>query len=283
MQMRDCGFYNCRMAQLFFGSFTRGDVRLQYFRTGGNKPPLLFLHGLAASSFTWGKLPLLFEPEYDCIFLDFRGHGMSDLGDEPVTGDLLSEDVFALMHHLQLPPAAVTGHSMGASVGMHLAAAHPEAVQSLVLLDPPLRHRDKNSPEPQVPRLIEGWHSLQQGTFEDYQRTFGSKNPWMHEDQLMQLFKSVRVFKPEMLPGLYSARTPWQELAVKIRCPGLVFATFEEKALVPPEVETELVKLWPAAKVIRIPDSNHMLHLQHVRAVEPPMDLFLRRVRKGQQ
>jgi len=275
--------YNSRMAQLFFHSFLRGDVRLQYFRTGGDKPPLVFLHGLAASSFTWGRLPLLFEPEYDCIFLDFRGHGLSDLGGEPVTSELMSEDVFALLQGLGIERASLAGHFHGAMVAMQFAARHPQMAQALVLLDPPLRADPNAQRSVDVEKMIEAWQNLKNSSFAEYKATFGKPNPWMHEDQLFQLFKSVRVFKPAMLPGLYSARLPWQDLARQIQCPGLVFATDEEKPLVPPDVESALTQLWPACKVLRIAQSNHMLHLQHVRSIEPPMDLFLRRVRKSEK
>lgn len=269
------------MAQLFYGSIPRADTRLHYYRTGGaDKPPLLFLHGLVSNSFTWGRLPLSFMSEYDCIFLDFRGHGLTKLGSEPVSPDLLTEDVMALLTELDTGPVAVVGHSLGALVGMLLAGRVPSLVQSLVLLDPPLWQEERVWEEASVNAQIDAWEKMKDEDFSTYAERLIRQNPWMSEVQLMHFFKSMRQFKPELLHSLLAYRLTWTEIAAGVSCPVLLVAADEEPQHVPSASVQKLSTMWTDFQAVRIPESNHFLTLQHVRAIEPVIDKFLRRVRR---
>ena len=103
-------------------------------------PPVLLLHGWAASLFTYRHLvPALAQAGYRAIALDFRGHGLSD---KPVdasagfTSETLVADVLALLDALALDRADVIGHSMGGAVALQLAVRHPGRVSRLVLVNP---------------------------------------------------------------------------------------------------------------------------------------------------
>ncbi|MBY0010730.1 alpha/beta fold hydrolase [Paenibacillus typhae] len=94
---------------------------------------VLFLHFSGGNLHMWNGILPQFAERYSIIAPDFRGHGQSD---KPQTGyhiDDMAEDLYLLLRELQVERCHVVGSSMGAEIGLSLAAAHPELVQSLIL------------------------------------------------------------------------------------------------------------------------------------------------------
>jgi pimeloyl-ACP methyl ester carboxylesterase len=52
-------------------------ARIHYTRTGGQKPPVLLLHGVQVNGLTWLGTAKALEATYDVVMPDFRGHGLS--------------------------------------------------------------------------------------------------------------------------------------------------------------------------------------------------------------
>src|SRR6185437_10692052 len=59
------------------GACETNGVDIHYLRTGGNKPPLIALHGLTGSGACWTPLARALEADYDLVMPDARGHGTS--------------------------------------------------------------------------------------------------------------------------------------------------------------------------------------------------------------
>jgi pimeloyl-ACP methyl ester carboxylesterase len=97
-------------------------------------PAVLAIHGITASSRCWPALARLL-PEVRLIAPDLRGRGRSTA----FTGDFglarQCDDLRAILDVLRLDRVVVAGHSMGGFVAMLLAAAEPERVQEVVLID----------------------------------------------------------------------------------------------------------------------------------------------------
>ncbi|HXF60819.1 MAG TPA: alpha/beta hydrolase [Caldilineaceae bacterium] len=108
-------------------------VRLHLYRTGGQKPPLLLLHGILEGALTWLRTARLLEADYDVIMVDARSHGRSSRAATTFTHDRLVEDAAGVIRTLAISPAYVVGHSLGGAVGILLAHRHPELVRALVV------------------------------------------------------------------------------------------------------------------------------------------------------
>ena len=116
-------------------------IRLWYRVAGAatpGTPPVLFLHGGPGyNSYTFAQIegPLL-ETQLRMVYLDQRGSGRSE---RPWTRDYkmstLVEDVDALRRSLGVSQLALIGHSFGGTLALEYAAAHPEHVSKLVLVD----------------------------------------------------------------------------------------------------------------------------------------------------
>ncbi|MGH9456606.1 MAG: alpha/beta fold hydrolase [Thermoanaerobaculia bacterium] len=110
---------------------------LAYEVTGTGDPLLLIATGPIADSF----FPFVGESALQSRYalIRYRQRRIAaGAGAAPVTFGQHAADAAALLVHLGIGRAHVAGHSTGAAIALELAAAHPERVQSLVLLEPPL-------------------------------------------------------------------------------------------------------------------------------------------------
>jgi len=108
-------------------------IGIQIEDHGGHFAPLVFLHFGGGNLRMWDSSIPSFVDGYRCIALDLRGHGNSDA---PPTGyhiDDMARDVAGVIRELGIESAHVLGSSIGAEVGLSLAANHAESVRSLVL------------------------------------------------------------------------------------------------------------------------------------------------------
>jgi pimeloyl-ACP methyl ester carboxylesterase len=114
--------------------YCRGDgLRLRYVRAGQG-PPLLLLHGLASSLFTWSDVLPELARSHDVVALDLPGFGLSDQPADLSFARLVRATLGA-MDELGLERASLAGNSLGGAVAIAIAAEHPERVEKLVLLD----------------------------------------------------------------------------------------------------------------------------------------------------
>jgi lipase len=96
---------------------------------------LLALHGLTGHGQRWQPLAARHLAEVSVAAPDLIGHGRSSWA-APWTIDANIVALAALLEQQAEDPVVVVGHSFGGAVALHLAAAHPDRVAALVLLDP---------------------------------------------------------------------------------------------------------------------------------------------------
>ena len=105
-------------------------------------PPLLFLHGLSASSATYDEVRTSVDATHRVFGLDFHGHGDSDRAPGTYQVPNYGADVAAFIEWVG-QPVALAGHSLGGAVATYLSGARPELVAGALLEDPPLYHGDR--------------------------------------------------------------------------------------------------------------------------------------------
>jgi pimeloyl-ACP methyl ester carboxylesterase len=116
-----------------------GTVRLAVQEMGAGAP-LLLLHGLGTSSFTWRHMMPELARTHRVIAVDLRGFGMSDkpLDDRYAIQDQ-AEVLEAFIRQENLRNVTVAGHSFGGGVALALAVKlqreAPGRLRSLVLID----------------------------------------------------------------------------------------------------------------------------------------------------
>ena len=109
---------------------------LHVHRYGPTRPPqILAVHGLTGHSQRWQTLATRHLPEFAIVAPDLIGHGRSSWA-APWSIDANVDALAGLLDAGADGPIVVVGHSFGGAVALNLAAARPDLVAALVLLDP---------------------------------------------------------------------------------------------------------------------------------------------------
>ena len=113
-------------------------VQLHYLAQGSGAP-IVFLHGFPEFSGAW--LPQLaeFGRDHRAIAPDLRGYNLSSKpsGVENYHVDVLVEDLRRFIAQVAGGRCAVVAHDWGGLCAWHLAAAHPESITKLVIINSP--------------------------------------------------------------------------------------------------------------------------------------------------
>lgn len=99
----------------------------------GTGEPLILIPYLTADHACYAFQVAEYAKYFTCISLDLRGTGETDKPEGAYTTELLADDVAAFMRAMGIPKAHVSGLSLGAAIGMWLAAKYPHTVTSLSL------------------------------------------------------------------------------------------------------------------------------------------------------
>jgi pimeloyl-ACP methyl ester carboxylesterase len=109
-----------------------GPIELQVREYEHPGEAIIFLHFSGANLMMWQRAVPFFQEHFRLLLVDLRGHGKSDAPESGYHMDDLARDVVGMMEELHLQQAHIVGSSLGAEVGLSLAANYPEKVTSLV-------------------------------------------------------------------------------------------------------------------------------------------------------
>lgn len=247
-----------------------------YYEMHGTKAPLLFIHGLGASTQDWEYQRDVFAKNYQVILVDLRGHGQSDKPNMPYSIPLFAQDIAQLLKTLALFPTHVVGHSLGGMVALQLVLDFPELVKSLTLVN--------SAPMVSFPSL-----GSRVGF---YLRTLNVKLFGMRFLS-MQLAKMLFP-KPEQAslrdtfierwcqndPQAYlnalAAFSDWNVMArlYQLKAPTLVVSADQDYT--PVAFKQFYLKMIPQAELVIIPDSRHITIIDQAVAFNQALADFLK-------
>lgn len=104
-----------------------------HYETAGAGTPFVMIHAGVADCRQWDNEFGYFAEKYRVVRYDMRGYGRS----EPVEGDFSHlEDLLSLLDRLDNhEPMILMGCSMGGSLAMDFALAHPSRTKALIMVD----------------------------------------------------------------------------------------------------------------------------------------------------
>ena len=234
----------------------------------GTGSPLILIHGLASSMGLWAWLDQSQLEGVQVVSYDLRGHGASG---RPVGAHTLAKhmtDLVGLLAALDIEKATFVGFSLGGMIAMELAAAYPERVTSLALLDTtagfPQATRDMFF-ELASTASFNGMAAIADTLIE---RTFSAQflatNP-----------KIVATVRKGMLTSDASSIAAAARMVAKvdlsprlsqIRCPTLVLVGANDQ-LAPPELSEALITGIQGGQLQVIADSGHATPVEQPAAV----------------
>jgi pimeloyl-ACP methyl ester carboxylesterase len=128
-------------------------LTINYEVQGEGEPLLLIPYTSADHACYAFQLPAYTE-HFSCIAIDLPGSGESDKPAGPYSTDGYAGQVAAFLEAIGVERAHVAGVSLGAAVGIHLAARHPGRVRSLSL------HSGWDTSDDYLRIVLEQWRTM---------------------------------------------------------------------------------------------------------------------------
>lgn len=265
-----------------------GDVRLHVVESsaeprGGDRRLVLFLHGFPEFWYAWRRQLRFVAQEFGtrrrAAAPDMRGYNLSDkpAGLAPYRLDRLVGDATGTMRALGHERMVLVGHDWGGVVAWATAAAHPEAVDRLVILNAPhpalfARLLREHAPQIEASRYMTDF--LDPGTEERLLANDASElarwiTTWAISKGLMTAEDDRRYRAAWQIPGAltamlayYRARglgaPPADGAMAQIRAPTRVLWGMKDRALTPANLDG-LAEYAPDLTVERIEDAGHWI------------------------
>jgi pimeloyl-ACP methyl ester carboxylesterase len=108
--------------------------RVGVIDSGGDGPPLLFIHGLGGIWQNWLLNFTAFMESHRCVAVDLPGFGLSEKQAGDISIPRFAKTVDRVCDELRIEEPVVVGNSMGGFVGAELAVSFPTRVSKLVLV-----------------------------------------------------------------------------------------------------------------------------------------------------
>lgn len=258
-------------------------ARLKITEWGRSDAPnvALLVHGLTGRAGAFEALVEGLDPEGnvsggDWRFLapDLRGRGASR-GMSSGEGGIPehARDLLTLLDREGLETVVFVGHSLGAMIGVYLAAEHPERLSGLVLVDGGADVTDEvyELTLPAVERLGKSYPSREayvehvkdfpffEGRWDGHLERYFADDVYEEGGEWRPLADPGPARRDqEKLPGF-----PLNERHPKIRCPTLVLLSTvgllgpEEGYILPPDEARRMQRVIPDCDLVEVEDTNH--------------------------
>jgi pimeloyl-ACP methyl ester carboxylesterase len=272
------------MTDWFSGDVTTNNIKIHYYRTGGDKRPLVLSHGATDSGLCWTRVARVLEADYDVIMPDARGHGLSDAPEQGYSSADHAADLAGLIRALGLEQPAVGGHSMGAATTLQLLADEPELAASGVLEDPPIRLGDASST---APGRVNPRQAIRQVVLDAQARGREAaiaqgrvaSPTWAEEEFGPWADAKVHVSMHFLDAPFASRAQEWRTLVPRVKRPLLVVTSDPELGgIVTPEAAREAVQLLPTLRVVRLSGAGHNIRREQFDRFAATVQQFLAEV-----
>ena len=235
-----------------------------YWEVTGSGPAIVFAHGLGGNHMSWWQQVAHFSREWTCVTFAHRGFAPSTAiegGPDPAD---YTDDLAALIAHLDLADVRVVGQSMGGWSAVEYALRRPPGLRAIVLAATTgsidvrqIRERERSQlaewaafGEDLMPKL---WAA---GMHPACGARMAEEQPAMH-----LLYRQVDSLnghwdKEALRKRLMDSRTRPPEDLRKVACP-ILFIPNDEDVVIPPFAPDAIAAVVPGVKVAHIEDAGH--------------------------
>jgi pimeloyl-ACP methyl ester carboxylesterase len=104
----------------------------------GHGPTIVFLHSMGGTRISWLPTAKKLLADHHVVMMDLPGHGDSALPD-PFSLEIAAETIAQALATQKAESTVVVGQGVGGALALMAAAAHPDRVRGVILLDAALR------------------------------------------------------------------------------------------------------------------------------------------------
>lgn len=251
-------------------------INIHYLRTGGNKPPVVLLHGLMTNGACWTPLARALDEDYDIVMPDARGHGNSSAPIQGYCYNNLAADVLSFIDALELTNPVLIGHSMGGLTAALAASRNTKRFRGLVLADPtfltPQRQREVHESD-----VAAQHRKILNGSREDFLAEIRIRQK--HRScELIELFAQARFQTSIHAFEILTPPNPDYVQLIKLLDIPTLLVIGDVGAVVSPEKASELVRLNQRLKVVQIMNAGHGVPYDQPERFSAIVKAFLRSV-----
>jgi pimeloyl-ACP methyl ester carboxylesterase len=226
----------------------------------GEGVPVVLLHGFPLSSEMWIPIRPAIEQVVRLITPDLRGFGGSHAPQGDYGMETLAGDVLRLVDRLGLERIVLGGHSMGGYVALRFAAAHPERLAGLILVN---TRASADTNEGKIRRQT-AIARIRRGETAEFLDEFvpnlvGPSTGKRAPRQVAELRAIAGEVPDYVLAGCLTGmrdRPDSSDVLPRLEVPALVIAG-EEDAVVPPDAARAMAETLSNARLAVIPLSGH--------------------------
>ena len=262
---------------------------LRWFRRGGDKPPLLLVHGFTDNALYFSRAAERLADDWDVIAYDARGHGRSGRAGDRFDDATRVSDLCSVVSALGLDRPAMMGHSMGASTIALAVAANPGLARAVVLEDPawwetPIPTTDEEAEQQEETRRAgnTAWRDwvawMQQAPREEALTARRSDSPLWTEDDIALSLEARLEVQLELFEHFPSIRAAWRTVVPLIDCPTLlVLGDSAAGGIITPELAAEASTLNPLITSAHITGAGHAIRYDRFEPFMEAVVAFLAR------
>lgn len=275
------------MNNWFDGFVSTNGIKIHYYRTGGDKPKVIFSHGAGDDGLCWTRIAKELESDYDVIMPDARGHGKSRIGNGDYSTKSRVADLVGLIKELKLDHPIIGGHSMGADTSMNLAAEYPDLVRATFLEDPPLFMPGETFGSGEQAIKMEDVSKMMVKFMRTFKmlpafigKSLAKKNsPTYPDDEINPWIKSKKRVSNDFLNSMGSMgimeNSP-EELFKQIAIPVLLIIGDKSKmSIVSEETAASVAKVNSKVQVVRLEGASHDIRRTRFDGYMPALKKFL--------
>ena len=108
----------------------------------GEGEPIVFIHGLPESWYSWHYQLEDLAADYRVIAIDLKGYGQSDKADGDYSVPKVAEEVVALLDFIGLKQFNLVSHDWGSVISDYIAGNHPDSILRYVRMQAPVLEID---------------------------------------------------------------------------------------------------------------------------------------------
>ncbi len=242
--------------------------------------PIILVHGFPFDYTMWTSQIRALQKEYRVIAYDIRGLGKSYVGDGQYTLEFFVDDLFWLMHEMELANPVLCGLSMGGYIALRAVERDQSRFKGLVLMD---TKADADDDAGKIKRSA-GINTINTDGLEKFvddliPNLFAEESLKNMKSTVEQITNICKNQNPTGVKGsllAMASRTSTKRFLKKIEIPTLVMGGSFDK-LTPPPVMREMADKINDAEYGIVPRAGHLSPVENPSYVNDMLCGFMKR------